>query len=66
MIKYWDGYKYKYSPTRVREPSPQKPAPKVEFEVQVSQPGIIHYSKPNGYRHVWPDATFGKNEKIYI
>ena len=64
MIKYWDGYRYKYSPTRVS--SPQKPVPKVEFELEAVQPEIIHFSKPNGYRHAWPDATRGKGVKINL
>lgn len=66
MIKYWDGYKYKYSPTKIREASPQKAAPRVDFEVEVIQPEIIHYSKPNGYRHVWPDATKANNGRIQL
>jgi hypothetical protein len=63
MIKIWDGYKYRYTrvPIKVREPlhvpeySPEKPG----FE-----PDIIHYSKQNGYRSMWYDATNAVHPRV--
>ena len=56
MRKYWDGYNYKYIPIRIKEPIP-KAEPRVEFVEPVILHDIIHYSKQNGYRNVWYDAT---------
>jgi hypothetical protein len=56
MIKYWDGYKYKYSPSRKKEPV--KVQPRVEFDDEpIIIHDVIHHSKQNGYRNVWYDAT---------
>ena len=70
MIKYWDGYKYVYSPAKISYGKPAHFDKIQEVTAMNEETGnnlpvkkLIHHAKQNGYSNVWYDAVNGVHPK---